>query len=273
MAGDWIKMRLDLQTHPKVVRILSATKSDKFRVIGGLHAVWSVFDTHSSDGRLDGYTAETLDHIIGWEGFSGAMIAVGWLIVDGQETLVLPEFDEHNGKSGKRRAEDQKRKRNDRKCPQSVRNPSEENADEKLTREEKRREEVNTPPNPPSPPGDEGKDRQQKRERKQRISLKTFVDRCMHAGEKPISEYRPLLEYVETTGLPMDFVQLCWEVFKDEFLPGGDKAGRLQADWRRHLLTYVKKGYYRLWYAKPDGSFELTTAGIQAKTYHAKKSA
>lgn len=145
MAGDWIKMRLDLQTHPKVVRILSATKSDKFRVIGGLHAVWSVFDTHSADGRLSGYTPETLDHIIGWEGFAAAMIAVGWLGTDGDESLILPEFDEHNGKSGKRRADDQKRKRNERKDPQSVRNLSESNDDKKWTREEKRREEETEP--------------------------------------------------------------------------------------------------------------------------------
>lgn len=145
MAGDWIKMRLDLQTHPKVVRILSATKADKFRAIGGLHAVWSVFDTHSSDGRLLGYTPETLDHIIGWEGFAQAMISVGWLGTDGPETLILPEFDEHNGKSGKRRAEDQKRKRDERKSPQSVRNLSTNEPDENVTREEKRREEKENP--------------------------------------------------------------------------------------------------------------------------------
>lgn len=145
MAGDWIKMRLDLQTHPKVVRILSATKADKFRAIGGLHAVWSVFDTHSSDGRLLGYTPETLDHIIGWEGFAQAMISVGWLSTDGPETLILPEFDEHNGKSGKRRAEDQKRKRDERKSPQSVRNLSANEPDENVTREEKRREDKEKP--------------------------------------------------------------------------------------------------------------------------------
>lgn len=138
-------MRLDLQTHPKIVRILSATKADKFRVIGGLHAVWSVFDTHSSDGRLYGYTPETLDHIIGWTGFADAMLAVGWLALDGPQTLILPEFDEHNGKSGKRRAEDQKRKREDRRSPQSVRNLSANEPDENVTREEKRREEVLTP--------------------------------------------------------------------------------------------------------------------------------
>lgn len=143
MAGDWIKMRLSLQTHPKVVRILSATKTDKFRVIGGLHAVWAVFDTHSVDGKLDGYTPEALDHIIGWPGFSDALVAVGWLLVEGADALLLPEFDEHNGTSGKRRAEDQKRKRDSRKNPQIVTDESGQIADKLRTREEKRREEEN----------------------------------------------------------------------------------------------------------------------------------
>jgi hypothetical protein len=129
MASDWLKMRIDLQSHPKVVRILSATKSDKFRVIGGLHAVWAVFDTHSVDGRLTGYTPELMDHVIGWNGFSAAMMAVGWLGMDGPETLVIPEFTTHNGQSGKRRAEDQKRKKESRSCPQSVRNSSANEAD------------------------------------------------------------------------------------------------------------------------------------------------
>lgn len=148
MAGDWIKMRIDLQSHPKVVRILSAmrphdvlTRTDKFRAIGGLHAVWSVFDTHSEDGCLVGYTPEALDHIIGWEGFSEAMMAVGWMAWDGAETLTLPEFDEHNGQSAKRRAEDSKRKKNNRKSPQNVRKMSAEAPDKVRTREEKSREE------------------------------------------------------------------------------------------------------------------------------------
>jgi hypothetical protein len=151
MAGDWIKMRLDLQTHPKIVRILSATKADKFRVIGGLHAVWSVFDTHSTDGTLPGYTPETLDHIIGWQGFADAMIAVGWLTFDGSETLILPSFDEHNGKSGKRRAEDQRRKREDRRAPQIIIDSSGQIADKNRTREEKRREEKTQAPAEPLP--------------------------------------------------------------------------------------------------------------------------
>lgn len=144
-------MRVDLQSHPKVVRILSAmrphdvhNKTDKFRVIGGLHAVWSVFDAHCEDGILNGYTPETLDHVIGWDGFSGAMISVGWLIENSGVSLAMPEFSEHNGQSAKRRAEDQKRKRDSRSSTESVRNLSANDADKKRTREEKRREEVNT---------------------------------------------------------------------------------------------------------------------------------
>lgn len=138
MAGDWIKMRTDLSTHPKVVRIMSATCTDKFRTVGGLHAAWTVFDTHSADGVLHGYTPELLDHVIGWDGFSRAMEAVGWLLFDGLQTLTLPEFGTHNGQSAKRRAEDQKRKKTSR---QSVRNVSADVPDKKQTREEKRREE------------------------------------------------------------------------------------------------------------------------------------
>lgn len=129
------------------------------------------------------------------------------------------------------------------------------------------------PPTPPSAPADEGRATEPKRERKTRMSLKTFVDNCAKAGEKPISEYRALQEYVEATGLPMDFVQLCWLVFKAEFLPNGKNEKRLQSDWRKHFLNYVEKGYYRLWYAKPDRTYELTTQGIQAQQFHQHRDA
>ncbi|MCP4615986.1 MAG: hypothetical protein GY844_06080 [Bradyrhizobium sp.] len=127
------------------------------------------------------------------------------------------------------------------------------------------------PPQPPRAGGAEPSSAlpSNKRERKPRISLKTFLDRCQQAGEKAVSAYAPLLEYVEATGLPMEFVQLAWDHFKREHLPPGANQARLQADWRRHFLAYVEKGYYRLWYAKPDGGYELTTVGIQAQRLHA----
>lgn len=149
MAGDWIKMRVDLHAHPKVVRMMSALRADRFRIIGGLHAVWSVFDAHTDDGRLEGYTIEAMDAVIGWPGFSAAMQEVGWLESDGDKALIMPRFDGHNGKSSKRRATETERKRSARSA-QDDRNVSANNADKKRTREEKRREENNTPVVPSS---------------------------------------------------------------------------------------------------------------------------
>ncbi|MGV0128869.1 hypothetical protein [Burkholderia gladioli] len=132
MAGDWIKMRSDLFTHPKVVRISSALQADRLKTVGGLMSVWCLFDAHSEDGRLEGYTFETVDELIGWRGFSRAMNSVGWLDED-SEGLVLPDFDTHNGQSAKRRAQDTDRKRAGRLSASE--------ADKNGTREEKRREE------------------------------------------------------------------------------------------------------------------------------------
>ncbi|MDG5039084.1 hypothetical protein Q7C24_06705 [Klebsiella pneumoniae] len=136
MAGDWIKMRADLHTHPKVVRMASALKADRLRIVGGLHSAWCLFDVHSVDGFLDGYSPETLDDLIGFPGFARAMMAVGWLEEDG-ESLVMPRFEAHNGQSAKRRAQDADRKR----VKRNVVKMSASDADEMRTREEKRREE------------------------------------------------------------------------------------------------------------------------------------
>lgn len=135
MAGDWIKMRSDLHTHPKVIRISSALKADRLRVIGALHAVWCLFDVHSVDGILDGYCPQTLDDMISFSGFSNEMVRVGWLEFE-NEALSMPRFDEHNGQSAKRRAQEASRKREARKTSASE-------ADKMQTREEKRREEKN----------------------------------------------------------------------------------------------------------------------------------
>lgn len=145
MAGDWIKMCKDLLTHPKVMRMVSvinadnrhaasATKSgqmsrnnddechavnvqpmtDRFRIVGGLMSVWCIFDSHSTDGFLQGYTLESLDSLTGWPGFSEAMVAVGWLAVKDGLGLEMPEFDAHNGQSAKKRAIDTRRKKKQR---------------------------------------------------------------------------------------------------------------------------------------------------------------
>jgi len=136
MAGEWIKMRVGLRRHPKVVQIVSALNADRLRVVGALHAVWSVFDEHSIDGHLPGYSFEQMDQEIGWPGFCAAMHGINWLDRDGDCGLVMREFSTHNGASAKRRAQESQRKRETRETDRKV---SASNADEKRTREEKRR--------------------------------------------------------------------------------------------------------------------------------------
>jgi hypothetical protein len=58
----------------------------------------------------------------------------------------MPDFEENNGKSAKRRAEDQKRKRDARNSPNNVHEDCGQIADEKRTREEKRREDISNDP-------------------------------------------------------------------------------------------------------------------------------
>lgn len=148
MAGDWIKMSTGLRRHPKVVRMASALKADRLRIVGGLHAVWSVFDEHSPDGLLPGYTQAVMDEEIGWKGFSAALSSVGWL-EETDEGLAVPGYEGHNGSTAKRRAMETKRKQDDRNLsatePHKKRTESGQmsasDADKLRTREEKRREE------------------------------------------------------------------------------------------------------------------------------------
>ena len=262
MAGDWIKMRTDLQTHPKIVRILSATQSDKFRVIGGLHAVWSVFDQHSSSGQLFGYTPELMDQIIGWPGFAQAMINVGWLFFDGAETLAVPEFCEHNGKSAKRRAEDQKRKRdarndgqNDDDCPQFVRNLSANDGAKKRTREE--REKKSKPPSLRDAPL-EGK-------KSKSVSFSAWMAEIKTASEKPVSSYATLWEYAETVGIDREWVQIAWLAFVERYSEDEKARRKRYIDWRRVFLRAVKENWFGLWFwSEAEKAWRLSSKGVAA---------
>ena len=126
--------------------------------------------------------------------------------------------------------------------------------------------------NPPPPPvtgGSAGTLTERKaRVKSERMTLKTFLDRCKTTGERPISDYEPLSRYIREAGLPTDFVNLCWAEFKRDFGPGGKNERKQQARWRQHFQNFVERNFYRLWYAKPQGdgvSYELTTVGLQAQ--------
>ena len=108
MAGDWIKMRAALTTCPKVASMSrSVGTADEFAglsrqsmrllVVGGLHAVWSAVNEHTSDGVMANAYPEDLDDIAGIAGFGQAMRVAGWLEVDeAAATLTFPNFGQWN---------------------------------------------------------------------------------------------------------------------------------------------------------------------------------
>ena len=123
MAGECIKMRLELHDSPKVGKIARLTGLDRFGVVGRLHRVWGWVDQTSEDGaKVDGEFAD-IDELADCAGFANAMAQVGWL-QDLGGVLRFGNFTEHNGNTARRRAEDARRKGKGRKAPrpQTVRN-------------------------------------------------------------------------------------------------------------------------------------------------------
>lgn len=219
MAGDWIKMRMDLKAHPKVVRIASALKADRLRIIGGLYSAWCLFDNYSTDGRMEGYTSEIFDEEIGLTGLAAAMISVGWL-EQTTEGLVMPRFDAHNGQSAKRRAQDADRKREDRK----IQNSSASEADKMRTREEKRREEKDIPPNPQ---GGDGAGRKRK----------------VKQDNTPYEEIRQSFQtHLPTMPQPLDVSE--WHDTRKSQVRARHEENKHRPDFWNRLFAYVAKSPY-----------------------------
>lgn len=121
MAGDWIKYRASLSTHPKVWKMADVLGSsiDIGRRLSTVHngtlddivtrdvtrdvtlaallRVWCATNEHTDDGVWHMATLDTLDNAAGIAGFGAAMAAVEWAIYDAQNnTVTLPNFTEYN---------------------------------------------------------------------------------------------------------------------------------------------------------------------------------
>lgn len=133
MAGTWIKMLTNLHDSHKVRRLARLTGLDRFAVVGRLHRVWSWADEHTTDGVFVGEVGD-IDDIAEHEGFAAALIDIEWLTENGRELLFV-NFDEHNGQTAKKRAQDSSRIAQKRGCRENVASKA------TKTRPEKRREE------------------------------------------------------------------------------------------------------------------------------------
>ncbi len=104
MAGDWIKMRVDLGDDPAVVQIAARLDTTEDEVVGKLHRLWSWADKHTTDGTAPAITGRWVDRYVGCSGFADAMSSAGWISFSDAGVL-FPSFDRHNGESAKRRGE------------------------------------------------------------------------------------------------------------------------------------------------------------------------
>lgn len=110
MAGDWIKMRTNLDTNPKVIQLATEFEVSELTIVGALWKLWSWADSHSIDGNAIVVTHVTLDRFTGITGFADMLRKVGWL--EGRDgALCFPRFAEHNGQTAKKRAETKDRVR------------------------------------------------------------------------------------------------------------------------------------------------------------------
>jgi hypothetical protein len=145
MASSWIKMRVDLDTDPRVITmadllvqsaasyVLSPSARDLLGVsptvtrdvmrdvtLAALYRIWRDANRHTCNGVFHHSTLAHLDLMAGVTGFGRAMAAVGWAIEDTNEhTVTLPNFMEMNSPQkggGSSNADRQKRWRERRKA-------------------------------------------------------------------------------------------------------------------------------------------------------------
>ncbi len=139
MAGDWIKMRTDLDRDPAVIQLAEHYGWPEHCICGLLYRLWSWADGQLADGIARGVTSTFVDRFLGVNGFSLELAKVGWLILH-EDGLEFPLWDRHNSASAKRRALANQRKAVQRGAVTQM-SRSERDISVTKTRPEKRREE------------------------------------------------------------------------------------------------------------------------------------
>tara|TARA_R100000808_G_scaffold20219_2_gene43806 strand:+ start:7863 stop:8579 length:717 start_codon:yes stop_codon:yes gene_type:complete len=117
MAGDWIKMRVNLTSDPSVIGVASILDLSEYEVVGLLHSLWSWADQHTDDGSARGVNSSWVDRYLGVKGFAEAMSKHGWLYFD-DDGIHFPNFERHNGSPAKKRAQGAARQKRHRQKAQ-----------------------------------------------------------------------------------------------------------------------------------------------------------
>ena len=105
MAGDWLKVRLDLHDDPAVIAIASAIGLDEDGVVGKLVRLWAWANRQTIDGNAPGVTEMWVDRYVSAPGFAKAMVDAGWLAFEnGDGANRRRDFTSHLGTNITRKA-------------------------------------------------------------------------------------------------------------------------------------------------------------------------
>lgn len=248
MAGDWIKMRVNLIDDPAVIGMASRLGIDEYAVVGRLQALWSWADSQSRDGHATGVTKEWVNRKVQCDGFAEAMDSVNWLRIEA-DGLEFPNFGNHNGETAKTRALGKNRKQKQRSsdfCPDSVTQDvpkaSRTQRDKSETREEKS---LKAPLIP-------------KTASKKSTTFTAWID-AVPDGEEAIPANHHVFAYAKRVGIPAEFLALAWTWFERRY----SSVAKRYSDWPKVFRNAVEGNWGKLWWIDGDGAYKLTTAGTQ----------
>ena len=118
--SNWIKVRSNLRTSPKVVIVASQLSVTPIPALGAICTAWMLADEHADEhGLLKDIDLLTLDAMIGIDGLGEAMAKVGWVKETGKGVQFV-DYEKHNGSTAKSRARDQQRKQSSRSRPKKT---------------------------------------------------------------------------------------------------------------------------------------------------------
>lgn len=113
MAGDWIKVRVNLPDDPAVFRMASVHGCSTEQVVGHLIRIWAWATDQLEDGHARNVTLSQLDAVARVTGFGQSMVDVGWLVVQ-PDGLLFPRWERHLSQGAKQRVLATERKRKER---------------------------------------------------------------------------------------------------------------------------------------------------------------
>lgn len=106
--ASWIKVQVTLPESPKIFRLARLLGVGRMEALGYAVRWFCWLDTHCANGSTE-LTESDVDALIGKSGITRAFCELEWASVDAEGHVLVLDFDKHNGKNSKQRAENQAR--------------------------------------------------------------------------------------------------------------------------------------------------------------------